>query len=122
MKILNISWMDDEKKEGILSLANGENTFQVYCYPCSFQIGDTIVRPLQTLQDQNIVRVGGNSYTIQQIGDTFETRIIAKVEDKKNGIVSVNQIKIELDSDLPGDILEGETVSFETLRLTARKT
>lgn len=121
MKILDINWMDDEQKEGILTLSTGTQEFQVYCYPCKFTKGDVITLPLQSLDDQNLVRVNEHQYSIEPIGNTFENQIIARVEDSKKGIVSVGQIKIELGVNLPGDISEGETVLFTSMRLQARK-
>ena len=121
MRILSISWMDDEKREGILTLSTGRNSFQVYCYPCSFSPGDTITIPLQSLDDQDVIRVEGKSYNIEPIGEGFENRITALVEDTKRGIVSVGEVKIELGTKLPGDINAGEMVSFTSLRLQARK-
>lgn len=122
MKILNIDWMDDEKKVGILTLSTGNRNFVVFCFPCSFQIGDIIRDPLQSFEDKNLIRVDGDCYDIQSIGDTFESRITARVEDARQRIVSVGQIRIELGGHLPKDIVNGETVSFTSLRLQARKT
>jgi hypothetical protein len=121
VKILDIKWMDDEKREAILLLSTGSHFVQVFCHPCTFQIGDTIVLPLQSLDDETIVRVDGGQYGIINHGDSFESSITARVEDAKAGIVSVGPIKIQLGADLPGDIVNGETISFISSRLQARK-
>jgi hypothetical protein len=121
MKIFNIIWMDDEMKEGILTLSHEGRFFWAYSYPCALRQGDSITLPLQSMDDQDIIRVDNRPCEIEPIGNGFENRITARVEDAKRGIVSVGQIKIELGSDLPGDIIAGDFVSFTSLRLQARK-
>lgn len=119
MKVISIDWLSEDIEEAILTVVSGTQKFEVFSHPCRYKVGDCIEKPLETLDNKNIVRVDAQEPFIRQIGDTFEHEIVAKVESVKLHLVSVNEVKINLDIGLPGDISDGEFISFRTERLDA---
>ena len=119
MKIVKIDWMNDEILEGILIVNSGEFTFQVFSHPCPYKVDDEIKKRLISLDEDHIVRVDeATSPMIKQVGTTFRHDIIARVENVSGSLVSVADVMIELGSFLPGDIVEGDFVSFQSWRLS----
>lgn len=117
MKILKIYWLEESIKEGILTLSDGENDFEVFSHPCSFSEGDILDRRLHAMDPEHIVRVEPEKPYIKKVGDAFEHKILAKVVDAKVPVVSVGDILIELGGRLPGDVSEGEYILFITSRI-----
>jgi hypothetical protein len=117
MKILKIDWLSKEIDEAILTLCSEKNYFQAFCHPCHYKVGEEINKPIYSLDDEDIMRVEAQETNIKQLGDSFEHEIIAKVEDIKTKLVSVDNIKIKLSGYLPGDILEEDFISFKSNRL-----
>jgi hypothetical protein len=119
MKIIKIDWLEESIKEAILTVVDDKFTFRVFSHPCPYKVGDLIDSPLHSLDDDNIVRVSDVEPIIKQVGDTFRHEIVAKVESAKAGLVSVGNVKIELGGYLPGDIVAGDLISFQSWRLDA---
>ncbi len=117
MKVVKIDWMDEGALEAVITVLSGDSTFQAFSHPCSYKVGDIIRSPLMSLDDENIVRVDSTTPMIKQIGDTFRHEIIAKVENVKKSLVSVGDVEIELGRYLPGDIIDGDYISFQSSRL-----
>jgi hypothetical protein len=119
MKVVKIDWMDEEAREAIMTISSGSFMLQVFSHPCPYNVGDTIKVPLTSLDDENIVRIEPIPAMIKQVGDTFRHEVIAVVVNAKTSLVAIGDIKIELGGYLPGDIVDGDCISFQTSRLDA---
>ena len=119
MKVIKIDWMDEGALEAIITVSSGDSIFQAFSHPCSYKVGDMIRSPLTSLNEENIVRVDSKTPMIKQISDTFRHEIIARVENIKTSLVSIGDIKIEVSGYLPGDIVDGDYISFQSSRLDA---
>ncbi len=109
--------MSEEIHEAIITISDGPFTCQAFSHPCHYKVGDVIEAPLISLDQKNLFRIEQAGLMIKQVGDTFEHEIIAVVENFKARLVSVGNIKIELGGYFPGDIINGDHISFTTHRL-----
>jgi NADPH-dependent curcumin reductase CurA len=111
--------MEESIREGVLTLNDGENDFEVFCHPCHFSEGEVVEQPLYATDPENIIRVEPQKPYIKKIGRAFEHEILAKVVDSTIPTVKIGDILMKLGRKLPGDIESGEYVHFTTDRIDA---
>lgn len=117
MIIKKIEWISEEIKEAEIIVSDG--TFELLCFshPCSFVEGQIIDKYISTLDANNIVRVDEHTLVVEKAEEYFAYNITGKVIDIKNGIVQVGSMYLIVDGYMPGDIVNGEFISFRCMRL-----
>jgi hypothetical protein len=117
MKIIRLEWLSEEGQEALLTLQAGSTEFTVFSHPCNSNVGEEVQSLIFSLDESNLVRIDSCNPAICQAQGKFESTIRAKVENTKKKIVSIGEVNIRLSRSLPGDIREGDYVSFTSLRL-----
>ena len=103
--------------EAIVVISDGEFDIIAFAHPFNGKINDNLSVPLLCLNSENIVKVNGEKYRVITSNNEFEQYFQGKVIDKDNSIVNIGNIKIELDSNLPQDIKNGDFITFKCNRL-----
>ncbi len=117
MKITNILWLSKEALEGIVTIKSNACSIEAFCHPCHYKIGDTIYNPLLSLEEEMITKTEDESISVTKGNASFNYKIIAKVVDVSEHLVSVDGILIQLSLPLPKDIIKGEDILFYSSRL-----
>lgn len=110
-KIINY---DDFSGEVDLLISDGTN--ELLCYSSSFSDNAKTLK-IRTFLCDNITRIDSVICRCQKQSGYYSYFLQGEVIDTINKIVSIGDILIELDSDFPKDIINGEYVSFTVMRL-----
>ncbi|EIT84011.1 hypothetical protein A374_18299 [Fictibacillus macauensis ZFHKF-1] len=77
-----------------------------------------LIEPIYCLNVSNLVKAEKSEYFIGKLDDYFAYRLIGKLIDKQYEKVKLGELLLELDNNLlPGDINEGDFISFCCQRL-----
>lgn len=120
MKIKNITWISKKAKEAELVVTDDKNQCLAFSQPCNFNIGENLLEPLRALDVEHVMAVYDEEKQekIQKTGSSyFSHHYIARVIDKKEGLVTVGEIKIDLDKKMPAWAGEGKLIEFDCSRL-----
>lgn len=118
MRINKINWISEEALEAEVIVTDG--TFKVICFaqPLTYQEGSELSEPICCFDTTNIVRSDDNKYKVEKLAGYFSYYLTGRLIDRINGIVRVGGLLFELEGKmLPGDIKEGEFISFCCERL-----
>ena len=110
-KIVNY---DDFSEEASLIVSDGKN--ELLCYCSSFDGNGRTIKITSFLCD-SIIKNNSQICDYHKLLNYYSYSLQARVVDVERRMVSVGNILIELDCDLPGDIKNGEYVSFNVMRL-----
>ncbi|QJB56848.1 hypothetical protein [Pseudodesulfovibrio sp. zrk46] len=118
MKIQAIKWLSRDAEEASILVSDGKYSCWCFCHPCSAQIGD-IVSELYTLDAKRCMAAPGTApyITKHSVGDGHD--LCGHLFNKENSIISIGDILVEIDADVPGDIVEGDIVEFSCGRIDA---
>ncbi len=120
MIVLRREWLSERAGEAILFIGTQNVECAAFSHPCSIDSGSVLSEPLLAITVKDLVKAeSGSDCQIARDGESLAHTVVAKVIDRDAGIVEVGPIKIDLDEPLPGDIEEGEMVSFRVNRIDA---
>ncbi|CAA0165944.1 hypothetical protein [Tenacibaculum maritimum] len=114
INIEKIEWMSKEAEEAIIYLNDGN--YKIICFSCPFNEeelnkGNYQINCYDTI---GFERIKGEAYHIGKLSDFFSYRLYCKVKDRKEGIVKIGEFQFYLeDGVFPGDIADGDFVTFE---------
>ena len=116
MQLQVIEYLDSESVEAIIQLTDGEISILAYSYPFHSPEIQNSVR-LFSFFTQNIVREQEFIEPVKTNLGFFSYRLTAKVVNRSECLVQINNINIILDTKIPGEIQNGEYISFDVSRL-----
>jgi len=117
MIIKDIKWLSKEACEAIVLVGSENVECSAFYHPCLVDIGYKINEPLLALETKNIMKVDNSETSILQRSNPLDSEIIAKIISVSKKLVCINSINIELDSPLPGGVIENDYVKFTCMRL-----
>lgn len=118
MKIKKVNWISQEALEAEVIVTDGE--FEIICFaqPLNYLEESELIEPIYCLNVSNLVRSEKAEYSIEKLDAPFAYRVIGKLIDKNYEKVKLGELLLELDNNLlPGDINEGDFLSFCCQRL-----
>ncbi len=120
MIIESISWLSEEAKEAKLVITDGKYKCIAFSHPCDFQVNEILKWPLRAIDCINVMRSYEHTINITPtkkngLGHKGVGRII-HVQTK---LLAVGEILILLNN-LPKDIIDGDFVEFECVRLDVK--
>lgn len=118
MRIEKIDWLSQEALEAEVVVSDGE--FEVTCFaqPLIYQVGCELKEPILCYNATNVLKLDKEVFAIDKLGEYFAYSLSGKLVDKKLETVMVGKLLLELDNNiLPGDINEGDFLSFSCQRL-----
>jgi hypothetical protein len=115
--VKEIYWINEKELEAEAVITDGQYELICFAYPLELNIGDILNFNIQILNGNSIVRAFEKEYVIEKSKGTFDYYLTGELIDRKEGIVKIGDIYLQGLSYIPGDIVEGDFVSFECWRL-----
>lgn len=117
MYVQDVLRFDKSEKEAELIVSDG--TYEVLCYAHPIDAVKTgmTVSGLSGFSCTNVVRAAEQRCAVSKLPSYFAYSITGKLISKQEGIVQINNLKINVDAHIPNDLSNGEYISFDVLRL-----
>ena len=112
-KVNALNWLSEEAKEAEVFLSDG--TFNLVCFSHPFKgnVGSIIDQLLYTFNAKKIYKLNlERIFLVENEKGTFIHKLIGEVINKDKNRVKVGEFILELDSSLPGDVQNGNYISF----------
>nr|WP_223251658.1 hypothetical protein [Bacillus sp. LLTC93] len=117
LKIKKINWISQEASEAEVIVTDGELEIMCFAQPLNYLEESELLEPIYCLNVSDLVKVEMTEYRIEKLDDNFSYRFIGQLIDKHDEKVKIGELLLELDNNLPGDIAEGDFISFSCQRL-----
>ncbi|WP_026683878.1 hypothetical protein [Heyndrickxia coagulans] len=115
MEIKNIEWISKEALEAEVIVTDGETEIRCFAQPLNYAEGCVLKNPIYCFNVSDIIKAKRPKYTIERLDEYFSYRFTGKLVNKAK--VIVGKFLLELDNKIPGDINEGDFISFLCQRL-----
>ena len=112
--MISITKLQEEDYEAEI-LVKSED-YNLLCY-CTSNLNSIKDIRLHAFLSQNIVKSETNNEKIVKLDNYYAYKLCCKVINRAEQLVALGEIKIYLDSSLPGDIKNDDFVEFEVMRL-----
>ncbi|MDE6241084.1 MAG: hypothetical protein K2M08_01540 [Anaeroplasmataceae bacterium] len=112
--MISITILHKEEYEADIIVKN--DNYELLCY-CISNVDDLKDITLITFLSKNIVKSEVDSGKVTKLDNYYAYKLFCKVINCEEHLVTLGEIKIYLDSALPGDIRNGDFVEFEVMRL-----
>lgn len=120
IKVKKIKFISIDAKEAELVVGDSVNECLVFSQPCGLNVGDEVFEPIKILDVESLTKVldENEKEKIQRSNESYYShRCIARVVDKDEGIVSVGEIKMEMEGVIPNWADVGDLIEFTCSRL-----
>jgi hypothetical protein len=100
-------------------VSDGEHECYVFSYPYQIQKGQEINTPLEILDTHNIIKSKNLevSITHQRSLSKYNYWIVARVVSVESGEISVGNLRMMLNNQLPGDVQLNDIIEFAAERI-----
>lgn len=106
--VKNINWISRTSEEAEVELSDGEFICVAFSHPCSVKIGDQISEPLHIFSMKSATRC--QDFAELWIGNIqgqgLSRKVIARVLDVSEQVITVGKITMIIDDYLPGGITQ----------------
>lgn len=117
MKIKKIDWLSREALEAEVVVTDGESEIICFAHPLNYKVDSDLEEPIYCFDVVDLVKSDEEVHMIEKLDGHFEYRFTGQLIDKQLETVEVGQFLLELDANWPGDIKNGDFVSFVSKRL-----
>ena len=97
-----------------------DGEFEITCFaqPLYHQEGSVLKAPIYCYNATHVIKLDKEIFSIEKRGEYFAYNLSGKLVDQRLGIVMIGKLLLELDNNiLPGDMKEGNYISFSCQRL-----
>jgi len=115
LKIKNIEWISKEALEAEVIVTDGETEIRCFAQPLNYTEGYVLKNPIYCLNVSDLMKAEKPKYTIEKLDEYFSYRFTGKLVHKEK--VLVGKFILELDNEIPGDINDGDFITFLCQRL-----
>ena len=119
MQISSIKHWSNQDKEADILVTDGEYQLLCYARPFSWKECQTEVAALYAFGCGNIVKSENCAVKISKQMDYYAYELSAEVLSKVERTVKLGQLVLHLDAALPGDVQNGDYVTFRLQRIDA---
>jgi hypothetical protein len=112
--IHSIEWIGED--EATLTVSDGGHTCRVFAHPFQGKANDPVREPLLCFEASGPVRTEGVEPHVRSLAGR-EHEVVGRVVRVSDPLVRVGDILLAPDCPLPGDIREGQLVTFRARRL-----
>lgn len=119
MYICDVKHWSNQDKEADILVTDGEYQLLCYAQPFSWKECQTEVAALYAFGCGNIVKSENCAVKIAKQTDYYVYELSAEVLSKVERTVKLGQLVLHLDEALPGDIQNGDYVTFRLQRIDA---
>lgn len=113
-KIISFS---KEDKEGEFCVSDGRFSLICYSYPITEVYIKQKVKSIVAYGCSEVILSSEENCLVEKADDYFAYHLVAMLTSRIEQLVQVGELKIQIDSYIPGDIHEGDYVSFYVQRL-----
>ncbi|MCY9672526.1 hypothetical protein M5W63_08355 [Bacillus pumilus] len=117
LKIRKINWISQEASEAEVIVTDGELEIMCFAQPLNYHEGNELLEPIYCLDVSDLVKAELSEFGIEKLDDHFSYSFLGQLIDKRDEKVRVGGLLLELDYNIPGDINEGDFISFNCKRL-----
>ena len=118
MHIEEINWLDIGGEEAVLKVASNADCLTCFSYPCSYDVEDVLLEPLECLDTDNIIMCETKENIIEKMEGEFKYKLRGELKNMQNGIVEVKGFILHIDEDkIPKDMSNGMCIQFEVSRI-----
>jgi len=117
MIVNQIEWVSKEAQEALLFVGDGEYECVAFSHPCHFDKGYALIEPVLAFSAQGIMLSQETKVSITRKGEFFAHEVVGILSGFNPTIISVGNIRIELEDALPGGIKQNDIVQFYCGRL-----
>ena len=117
MIVNQVEWISKEAQEALLFVSDGEYECAAFSHPCHFDKDYILSEPLLAFNAKEIMLSQDTKVSITRKGDSFVHNVVGMLSELNPVIISVGNIRIELDDVLPGGIEQNDIVQFSCGRL-----
>lgn len=117
LKIKKINWISQEVSEAEVIVTDGELEIMCFAQPLNYLEENELLEPIYCLDVSDLVKAELSEYRIEKLDDNFSYSFLGQLIDKRDEKVKVGGLLLELDYNIPGDINEGDFISFNCQRL-----
>ncbi|GAA0694846.1 hypothetical protein [Clostridium cadaveris] len=118
VRITKINWLSKEALEAEVTVSDGR--FELVCFsqPFNYALNDTVKTSLYCYAVSNVIREQNDEFKVEKLYESFAYILTGKLINKKDSVVEIGDVIVEIEkSDLPGDIEEGNYISFNCKRI-----
>ncbi len=119
MQMSSIKHWSNQDKEADILVTDGEYQLLCYAQPFSWKECQTEVAALYAFGCENIVKSESCAVNIVKQTNYYAYELSAKVLSKVERTVKLGQLVLHLDAAIPGDIQNGDYVTFRLQRIDA---
>ena len=119
MLISSIKHRSNQDKEADILVTDGEYQLLCYAQPFSLEECQTEVAALYAFGCENIEKSENCAVNIVEQTDYYAYELSAEVLSKVEQTVKLGQLVLHLDATIPGDIQNGDYVTFRLQRIDA---
>lgn len=117
-KVLQINWLERAALEAEVVLADGKFTLSCFCCPCYLKVSNNFTDKLHAFDTESVHLAHTTQDKVEKLTDPFAYYIEAKIVDVSAAVVRIGSLYIDIGIfNLPGDLNNGNYVSFECARL-----
>ena len=118
MHIEEINWLDIGEEEAVLKVVSDADCLICFSCPCSYNVGDVLVEPLECLDTENIILCERTENIIEKMEGEFKYKLRGELKNMEKGIVEVKGFALHIDEDkIPKDVSNGMCIQFEVSRI-----
>lgn len=118
MHIEEINWLDIGVEEAVLKVVSDADCLICFSCPCSYNVGDELVEPLECLDTDNIIMYETKENIIEKMEGKFKYKLRGELKNMQNGIVEVKGFNLHINEDkIPKDMSNGMCIQFEVSRI-----
>ena len=92
MHIEEINWLDIGEEEAVLKVVSDADCLICFSCPCSYNVGDVLVEPLECLDTENIILCERTENIIEKMEGEFKYKLRGELKNMEKGIVEVKEI------------------------------
>ena len=93
MHIEEINWLDIGEEEAVLKVVSDADCLICFSCPCSYNVGDVLVEPLECLDTENIILCERTENIIEKMEGEFKYKLRGELKNMEKG----TQKEIKLD-------------------------
>lgn len=117
MVITEIVNFNKEDSEAEVRVSDGDYSVECYVYPAEMSVFEKQSNVIDGMCCKNIVKANRKRYEIKKLSQYYAYHLTAKVVDKEKRVVCIGKLIINLDADIPKDIVNGDYINFSVLCL-----
>ena len=117
MIVNQIQWISKDAQEALLFVGDGKYECAAFSHPCHFGKDYVLLEPILAFSAKGIMLSQEAKVSITRKGESLAHDVVGILSGLNPMIISVGDIRIELEDALPGGIKQNDTVQFSCDRL-----